>query len=224
MAMRGEALTMAMGKCRECGSDVSTEAEKCLKCGVRNPVPTPWFRKPVYVLVALATLGISFKACSPESERAATTQSTPTQITAVASPAPPPPPKTKEEFEKARPVMMTQLREALRTKSYYDSLNLGEDWKLVADEEFIKLWGQVIDADRKQSEAASAKLEKQRKADARKRGVSIGMTQQEVIESSWGKPQSINRTMSRYGEREQWVYGGRNYLYFENGKLTTIQN
>jgi hypothetical protein len=56
-------------------------------------------------------------------------------------------------------------------------------------------------------------------------GVRIGMTPDDVIHrSSWGKPRSINRTTNRYGVSEQWVYGYGDYLYFENGKLSTIQN
>ena len=58
----------------------------------------------------------------------------------------------------------------------------------------------------------------------RKKGVSIGMTQEEVLASSWGKPESVNRTTYSFGVHEQWVYGGQNYLYFENGQLMSIQN
>jgi hypothetical protein len=65
---------------------------------------------------------------------------------------------------------------------------------------------------------------KPKKAQAPKSGVSLGMTQKEVLASSWGKPKHVNRTISRSGTREQWVYGGHNYLYFENGILTTVQN
>jgi hypothetical protein len=77
----------------------------------------------------------------------------------------------------------------------------------------------------------AAQIEKDRKAHlaadkARKRreGVTVGMSQQDVLDSSWGRPESVNRTTTARGTREQWVYGGRNYLYFENGVLTTIQN
>ena len=58
----------------------------------------------------------------------------------------------------------------------------------------------------------------------KRRGVSIGMTPEEVLQSSWGKPEHINRTTTSRGVSEQWVYEGRNYLYFDNGRLTTIQN
>jgi hypothetical protein len=61
-------------------------------------------------------------------------------------------------------------------------------------------------------------------ADLRKQGVRIGMTSDDVLASSWGRPQSINRTTNAYGTHEQWVYGRGSYLYFDNGKLTSIQN
>jgi hypothetical protein len=41
---------------------------------------------------------------------------------------------------------------------------------------------------------------------------------------SWGEPSDINKTSGSFGVHEQWVYGDGTYLYFENGKLTTIQN
>lgn len=52
---------------------------------------------------------------------------------------------------------------------------------------------------------------------------SIGMTDDEVLETSWGKPKSINKTQTAYGVNEQWVYD-RGYLYFENHYLVTIQS
>jgi hypothetical protein len=56
-------------------------------------------------------------------------------------------------------------------------------------------------------------------------GVRIGMTSSDVLnKSNWGRPESINRTTTSAGSREQWIYGSRNYLYFNNGILTAIQN
>jgi hypothetical protein len=62
------------------------------------------------------------------------------------------------------------------------------------------------------------------RAAVKRHGASIGMSKDEAIASSWGRPESVNRTTNAYGTREQWVYGGGNYLYFENGVLTSIQN
>jgi uncharacterized protein len=58
----------------------------------------------------------------------------------------------------------------------------------------------------------------------REDGVTIGMTTEQVLASKWGKPREINRTQTADGVSEQWMYGGRNYLYFRNGVLETIQN
>jgi hypothetical protein len=64
--------------------------------------------------------------------------------------------------------------------------------------------------------------------------IAIGMTEQEVPASKWGKPNSVNTTETANRERSQWVYetgpfcheGGksrRSYLYFDNGRLVAIQ-
>lgn len=62
------------------------------------------------------------------------------------------------------------------------------------------------------------------KAEKKKDGVRLGMTPAEVKKSSWGAPHSVHRTVNAYGVSEQWVFSSGNYLYFENGKLTSIQN
>lgn len=51
----------------------------------------------------------------------------------------------------------------------------------------------------------------------------IGMSEAQA-KASWGEPDSINTTTTRYSVSDQWVYDKRGYLYFENGKLTTIQD
>lgn len=55
------------------------------------------------------------------------------------------------------------------------------------------------------------------------RKVKLGMTK-EMCREAWGAPDDINRTIGSWGTHEQWVYSGGNYLYFENGKLTSIQD
>ena len=54
--------------------------------------------------------------------------------------------------------------------------------------------------------------------------VRIGMTTQQVKECGWGVPNEINRTVTAKRVSEQWVYSGRSYLYFDNGKLFAIQD
>jgi hypothetical protein len=58
---------------------------------------------------------------------------------------------------------------------------------------------------------------------ARNGGISIGMTKEQVYNSSWGHPKKVNRTITANITFEQWVYDNNQYLYFENDKLVTIQ-
>lgn len=55
----------------------------------------------------------------------------------------------------------------------------------------------------------------------------IGMTADEVLASTWGEPSDINRTTTRYGVSEQWVYRSSSsktrYIYFDDGIVTAIQ-
>lgn len=52
----------------------------------------------------------------------------------------------------------------------------------------------------------------------------IGMTKEEVKASTWGEPEKVNTTTTTNDKHEQWVYPGDRYLYFDNGKLTAIQD
>lgn len=80
-----------------------------------------------------------------------------------------------------------------------------------------------LDAQVKKEETQRERQEQQRELASRKsKGVVIGMTEKEVLQSSWGRPESINRTTNSFRVSEQWVYGGRNYLYFQDGYLKPI--
>jgi len=52
----------------------------------------------------------------------------------------------------------------------------------------------------------------------------LGMSTHEVIHSSWCFPDTRNTTETARQMHEQWVYKGRGYLYFDNDRLTAIQN
>jgi uncharacterized Fe-S center protein len=52
--------------------------------------------------------------------------------------------------------------------------------------------------------------------------ISVGMTA-DMVREAWGKPKRINTTTTATGTREQWVYGVGQYVYFEGGKCTAIQ-
>jgi hypothetical protein len=85
----------------------------------------------------------------------------------------------------------------------------------------------ILDSDKWLAQVRDKDLKEQaaRDALAKKPGAQIGMTSKQVLEqSNWGKPESVNRTVTTNGSDEQWVYSGGNYLYFHNGKLRAIQN
>jgi hypothetical protein len=52
--------------------------------------------------------------------------------------------------------------------------------------------------------------------------ITLEMSEQQ-LQLSWGKPQKINKTVNSSGSREQWVYGSGDYVYIENGKVTSFQ-
>lgn len=73
----------------------------------------------------------------------------------------------------------------------------------------------------KARELAQGAAQRERRA---RPGVHIGMSAAAARKSSWGAPEAINRTITARGIREQWVYPNGNYLYFDDGILTAIQN
>lgn len=53
--------------------------------------------------------------------------------------------------------------------------------------------------------------------------VILGMST-DMCRYAWGEPSRINTTIVEGIKSEQWVYSLYSYLYFDNGKLTAIQN
>lgn len=51
---------------------------------------------------------------------------------------------------------------------------------------------------------------------------SIGMTSDEVVNSSWGTPEEINKDTYSWGVKEQWCYSKNRYVYLEDGIVTAI--
>lgn len=78
-------------------------------------------------------------------------------------------------------------------------------------------------AEKARRELEEAKNELEEAKEAKKHGVSIGMSKEDVLRSNWRKPQYKNITATAYGTSEQWVYRNDNYLYFDGDILTSIQ-
>ena len=114
-----------------------------------------------------------------------------------------------------------------RDPNNQEALLIKDEYSQKAEEETLRRSEQAKIEEQKAKEEAEKEAEEaeiQRKAEAKTKGVKIGMTQEQVLESSWGEPEDINRTTYTFGVHEQWCYQGYNYLYFEDGVLTTIQN
>ncbi|NBX02898.1 MAG: hypothetical protein EBR02_02290 [Alphaproteobacteria bacterium] len=79
------------------------------------------------------------------------------------------------------------------------------------------------EANKPPSKQELARIAREEAKEKRSQGVSVGMAKEDVLASSWGRPQSKNVTTGVYGTHEQWVYRSSNYLYFENDILTSIQ-
>lgn len=115
----------------------------------------------------------------------------------------------KEEKDKARAASDKAISEIMK--------------KLISEPYERKM--DKIKADYEKELAASEERMKKSRELAKKPGVKIGMSADDVRQkTNWGDPKSVNRTVNRQGVNEQWVYEGGSYLYFRNNKLHTIQN
>lgn len=56
----------------------------------------------------------------------------------------------------------------------------------------------------------------------REQKVAIGMTPDQV-RLSWGEPKHINELLGRWGNHQQWVYDLSQYVYIENGRVSSLQ-
>ncbi len=134
-----------------------------------------------------------------------------------------------------------KLRKFLSQKSTKE-LNKWMEWwdkavqnnQTTAEDSFkYDVIGEILD-ERQLAEKKATELRRQKERKARiesfptniqecikKKKVILGMTTEQVT-LSWGWPEHINRSVGKWGEHEQWVYGST-YLYFENGIMTSFQ-
>lgn len=207
---------MALIKCSECGNDVSTEAKTCPKCGAKVKKPTSTTTMVVGGIFAIGILSAIANSNSTHNQSVRTDGDV--QTTGAALMAERDKNTTSRQHAKCTEGADELARNAtadMKAKRPADAEYLLRPC-MQFDDTPAKL--KKLHADAKQ---AFASAEKKRK---RAEGVAIGMSQDDVLASSWGKPQKINSTHTARHTREQWVYGNGNYLYFEDGVLTSIQN
>jgi hypothetical protein len=174
-------------------------------------------------LVALLGYGIFADSRKPP---AAAPTPQPVAASAPAAASTPPPDPRIEACGPQLDARRAQAKAAAGKKDYAEAYRLMDycATRMAADTSGAKELKTYAVAHAKAIDAAVAAKEKAEKARKKKEGVRIGMREQDVLDSSWGRPEKINRSTNAYGTREQWVYGGGNYLYFKDGVLTSIQN
>lgn len=205
--------------CKVCKKEHADDVARCPHCGTKYSKPMS--KRPVAILVAV-TFGLLLFSCISRIQEHDTPAVPPA---AIAPPAPPVPTvDLAAKFAKERPDLMQRMKDTLKTKDRYSVLFLAGEYEKVADPEFLAMLARVRADEEKQVAILTKKLDAETRAEARKKGVSIGMTKEQVLMSSWGKPRSVNTSTYKFGVHEQWVYSSGNYLYFENGVLTSIQN
>lgn len=208
---------MALIQCKECQSQVSNTAKVCPSCGA--PVPKPSNKLALFITGFFAL--VVFLSASNYKSRVEKPQ-TASIATVSATPAPPPLDCIKNEkeiIEKTKGMMAYYPDGALEILKpcFTQTANQAYKTQITNVEKLIK---QNAIRDKKSGEERAKEAAKIKKS----RGVAVGMSMDDVRASSWGKPQSINTTTTATTERQQWVYGNRSYLYFQNGTLTSIQN
>lgn len=100
---------------------------------------------------------------------------------------------------------------------------------------------QRLDDERKRQEAARDEAKQAKEHARRTKHIlppAIGMTEEQVLISRWGRPYSVNRTTTARGMHEQWIYRsvdqsrttGKHevhrdtYVYLRNGVVYAIQD
>ena len=127
--------------------------------------------------------------------------------------------------------IINEAQTQINNQDYSSAQKTLENYKDLGNQAVLDMYNNAtnevnrIEVERKaQEEAERKQREAEEKARKKSQGVTIGMTQQEVLDSMWGEPERINRTVTENHVYEQWVYGYPNYLYFTDGILTSIQN
>ena len=82
---------------------------------------------------------------------------------------------------------------------------------------FYRLQDQFLDVD------PSLRWSEETIRAVRESRITIGMTSEQVL-LIWGEPTEKNNTVTASGASEQWIYPGDNYLYFDNGIMTSYQS
>ena len=204
---------MALVKCKECGNEVSSEAETCPKCGSRV-ADKPMGCGALIGVVILVGIIISVfsNIFSP---------GTPTGVSTTQ-------PSSQPRQEETKP--LPDMIPSLATKPIDQRATAKA--ASVKPERFCKALGQALRS-KHDPEYKRAMLMRAAAdfgtiltfADQDRivnKSIALGLDGC-AVSAARGYPERVNRSVYSFGEHEQWVYGD-SYLYFENGILTSWQD
>lgn len=78
-------------------------------------------------------------------------------------------------------------------------------------------------AEEKNAENLASEAQSQTEKEKLKNSIpQVGMTPSEVEQTKWGSPDKINKDTYSWGTTEQWVYNDYGYVYFRNGKVSSV--
>lgn len=133
--------------------------------------------------------------------------------------------RARVEAKRKKQLREWQLQQRIRKQRQLEQL---QSYRTQLSRQAAKLWTAPMGSkeEAKAIDASWAKKQIEKKIYILTKKVCVGMTKSQVL-ASWGAPSQINRTVGSWGNHEQWVYRRgsytNQYLYFENGKLTSYQ-
>ena len=203
---------MPIEKCRECKSDVSTEANTCPACGCDKPTFDESADRKKLLLIAGVIVALWFGCTRRE---APPTTPTPiaahSPVVAKSSPAPEPVETPLSEAAKKADAAVARLKyedfcrklgPALRSTA--KNTDMQDSFERAARTKYGMSWDHLGGIALRQP--------------------ALGMDLCAVI-ATFGRPDAINSTTSRHGRSDQVIYRERGlYLYMDNNRLTAWQD
>jgi hypothetical protein len=236
---------MALASCRECQAQVSTEAAQCPKCGVSDPTGAQAAqtareqRVKRYFFAGLFALVLIFAVINQFGSHTSTSTIDPPTL-----------PSTDSTLVARADSIMSRVPIGRVAKLSTDSLDMvvsvdsssnnpkSAAWLATAEKERarraaaarlaqIQLDAFSVCQSRHSAAVAALALKHPDWSDdaiaiVACHRVVVGMSQEQLL-ASWGRPEQVNRTVVGSSASDQLVYSDNNYVYIENGVVTSYQ-
>lgn len=129
----------------------------------------------------------------------------------------------REKFTAQRDTVLKEVKSLLAKQQWTKAYQVANEYYDVDDPELQRMLKLADDKSSAETAAAAKRDAAAKQRETKRQGVLIGMTKEQVLASSWGRPQRVNTTGLPGSTREQWVYGNGQYLYFHDDILVSWQ-